>query len=190
MPVKQVAAQENISPNLIPMVDIMFLLLLFFMLGADMGQRELEEVKLPVAADVKEDKGDEAAKKALPRVNVNVYHDNEKCGNYKGGDGICTEEGHWKIGIKGNSWDDHGNPIAGENNTGKTLNAYLTAEADLERTDSTNLAVSERRVMIRADAASLYGYVQRVMNVCAEVGIYKVEIGAAQKMIPGETIKE
>ena len=28
--------EENVSCNLIPMIDIMFLLLLFFMLGADM----------------------------------------------------------------------------------------------------------------------------------------------------------
>ena len=33
---------QHTNPNLIPMIDIMFLLLLFFMLGADMGQRELE----------------------------------------------------------------------------------------------------------------------------------------------------
>ena len=30
----------------------------------------------------------------------------------------------------------------------------------------------------------VYGFVQKVMNACAEVGIYKVEIGAATKM-PG-----
>jgi biopolymer transport protein ExbD len=189
VPVKQVAAQENISPNLIPMVDIMFLLLLFFMLGADMGQRELEEVKLPIATDVKEDK-DSSTPKALPRVNVNVYHDDAKCTNYKGGEGICTEESHWKIGIHGQSWDHFGNPVPNENTTGKILHDYLVGEADLERTDTTNLTVSERRVMIRADAASLYGYVQRVMNVCAEVGIYKVEIGAAAKVVAGEQIGE
>jgi biopolymer transport protein ExbD len=183
VPVKQVAAQENIAPNLIPMVDIMFLLLLFFMLGADMGQRELEEVKLPVAADVHEDKDDAPSKKAQPRVNVNVYHDNDKCVNYKQGEGICIEDAHWKIGIHGNSWDQNGNPIPNENVTGKSLHDFLSGEADLERTDPNNLSVSDRRVMIRADAASLYGFVQKVMNACAEVGIYKVEIGAAQKMI-------
>ena len=36
---------EEIAPNLIPLVDIMFLLLLFFILGTDMGHRQLEDVK-------------------------------------------------------------------------------------------------------------------------------------------------
>ena len=53
---RKAGASEHVNPNLIPMIDIMFLLLLFFMLGADMGQRELEEVMLPKAASMKEDK--------------------------------------------------------------------------------------------------------------------------------------
>lgn len=172
MAVKQIQAQENIAPNLIPMVDIMFLLLLFFMLGADMGQRELEDVKLPVATDVREDK-DTPNPKDLPRVNVNVFHDVAECPNYKGGDGICVEESHWQIGIHGVAY------------TPDTLKPFMQQEADLDRNDANNLAISGRRVMIRADAAALYGYVQKVMNVCAEVGIYKVEIGAAQQIAPG-----
>ena len=45
---KKGGAAEHVNPNLIPMIDIMFLLLLFFMLGADMSQRELEEVPAQV----------------------------------------------------------------------------------------------------------------------------------------------
>ena len=56
---RKLQPQELVNPNLIPMIDIMFLLLLFFMLGADMGQRELEEVRLPKAAEVKIDKPEE-----------------------------------------------------------------------------------------------------------------------------------
>ena len=46
---KTIKAEEDVSPNLIPMIDIMFLLLLFFMLNADMSQRELEELTPPIA---------------------------------------------------------------------------------------------------------------------------------------------
>lgn len=35
---KQIEINADLSPNLIPMVDIMFLLLLFLMISADMGQ--------------------------------------------------------------------------------------------------------------------------------------------------------
>src|SRR5437763_748397 len=68
MAMKMVTTQESINPNIIPMIDIMFLILLFFMLSADMGNRELEEVILPLANDVKEDKDDDA--KARP-ITVN-----------------------------------------------------------------------------------------------------------------------
>lgn len=172
MAVKLKETADNIAPNLVPMVDIVFLILLFFMLNADMSQRELEDVVLPTAEAVKEDKG-ETPKGTLPRVNVNVYHsfDTEKCPYYPK-EQPCIEESHWAIGVKGIDY----NP--------ETIKALLQKEADLERKDASNLQISERRVMIRADKAAIYGYVQKVMNACAEVGIYKVEIGAATKM-PG-----
>ena len=46
------SVKEDVTANLIPMIDIMFLLLLFFMLGADMSQRELAELVLPLADTV------------------------------------------------------------------------------------------------------------------------------------------
>ena len=36
--------------------------------------------------------------------------------------------------------------------------------------------------MIRADRSALYEYVQKVIDACAHAGLYKVEIGAAEKM--------
>ena len=41
------SVKEDVTCNLIPMVDIMFLLLLFFILGADMSQREQADLILP-----------------------------------------------------------------------------------------------------------------------------------------------
>src|SRR6187455_2261644 len=87
------------NPNLIPMIDIMFLLLLFFMLGADMGQRELEEVMLPKAMSMKEDK--ENKEKDKNRLTINVYHRYEvKCQAYLKG-AVCRDDAHWRTGIKG-----------------------------------------------------------------------------------------
>src|SRR4029453_14009511 len=42
--VRRADTEDSVYMNVIPMVDIMFLLLLFFMLTADFGGRELEEV--------------------------------------------------------------------------------------------------------------------------------------------------
>src|SRR5262250_3420987 len=101
---KGVGEAQHVNPNLIPMIDIMFLLLLFFMLGADMGQRELEEVMLPKAASMKEDK--ENKEKDKNKLTINVYHKYEvKCSQYGDGPGnsikVCRDDAHWRTGIKG-----------------------------------------------------------------------------------------
>ena len=159
------AVQEEITPNLIPMVDIMFLLLLFLMLGADMGQREFEDVILPTASGVKEDK--EQAKEGT--TTVNVYHAYDgTCLAYRGG-GICTERSHWKIGVRGVDFD------------GNSIGSFIATEVGLPPNHTGQAPVSEHRVMIRADQSALYEYVQKVITACAYAGIYKIEIGAAEK---------
>ena len=165
---KKTMASEHVNPNLIPMIDIMFLLLLFFMLGADMGQRELEEVMLPKALSMKEDK--ENKEKDKNKLTINVYHRYEvKCQAYLKG-AVCRDDAHWRTGIKGK---DYSEP--------EKLGGYLKKEADATRgQDPKNRQVSELKVQIRADASAPYGLAQRAMNTCAKAGIYKVEVGAAR----------
>ena len=171
--------QEEVSPNLIPMIDIMFLLLLFFMLGADMGHRELEDVTLPKATSIKEDK--DVKGKEHDRLTINIYHAYAKdlhCATYAGG-GTCREAGHWRIGIRGVDYTE-----------ASKLAELLQSEADLFRAADAApaagaapggaAAASERRIMIRADSLAPYGHVQDVMNLCARVGIYQIECGAAR----------
>jgi biopolymer transport protein ExbD len=164
----------EVAPNLIPMVDIMFLLLLFFMLGADMGQRDLEEVSLPVANSVKEDKD---SKKEKERLTINICHrslSEAPCANLTSGQ-PCRNERHWKIVVRGEDLTDL-----------QKLTGLLKEEAELHQTDVSGKA-SERRVMIRADGSSPYGYIQDVMGLCAQVGIYQIECGAARPPQGGKT---
>jgi len=160
--------QEDISPNLIPMIDIMFLLLLFLMLGADMGQREFEDVILPVvdSTTVQEKPDRDPAGMTI----INVYHRDTPCTFHKEG-GICSDETHWSIGVRGNDY------------TPTSIGALIKSEADLGRADPKKPeGLSERTVMIRADQSALYKYVQKVIEACAYAGLYKIEIGAAAKV--------
>jgi biopolymer transport protein ExbD len=170
---KKLEIQEEVSPNLIPMIDIMFLLLLFFMLGADMGQRDLEDVVLPEANSVKEDK--DAEGKVDDRLTINIFHPSDKessCPNF-GGEKLCRDEKHWKIGIHGRDYSSL-----------SSLEALLREKADLKRESSNGSAaadgLSELKVMVRADEGAPYGYIQDVMTLCAKAKIYKIECGAAQ----------
>jgi len=161
--------QETLAPNLIPMIDIMFLLLLFFMLGADMGQRELEDVSLP--------KADEA--KVPPKgtndgsLTINAHHRLEvACPDY-GHRKVCRRDDHWKLAIKGHDCTDPA-----------TLAAMLQTEtASSRKADVQGRTVSDRRVMIRADASAPYALAQRAMNVCAEQGITRIMVGAAKPVV-------
>jgi len=176
---KKVSIQEDITPNLIPMIDIMFLLLLFLMIASDMGQRELELVRLPVADVVKEDKPETETEKAGERLTINIYHvlpDQTPCKLYDTNE-ICREERHWRIGIKGTDYVDM-----------EKLFALLDKEAAIGRkgTDPKAPRVSERKVMIRADGSAPYGMPQKAMNVCARAGMYKIDVGAAQPVDGGK----
>jgi len=166
---KMPVVQELLAPNLIPMTDIMFLLLLFFMLGADMGQRELEEVSLP--------KADQAGIDPNPgpdnRLTINAHHRLDvSCRPYSHQE-VCRQNDHWKLAIKGQDCTEP-----------QKLAAVLQQEtASSRKADVQGRTVSDRRVMIRSDASAPYALAQRAMNVCAEQGIYRIEVGAAKPAV-------
>jgi biopolymer transport protein ExbD len=165
-------AEENVACNLIPMIDIMFLLLLFFMLGADMSARELEEVILPKADMVAEESKIKTADSG-GRTTVNVFHNHSTpgmadCAAFVSG-GVCRDLSHWMIAIRSNYY------------TLDTIVKALEEEGALEIEEvKDGKTISKREVMIRADENAPYGYIQRVIEACARAGIYKIAVGAAR----------
>jgi biopolymer transport protein ExbD len=155
------------------MVDIMFLLLLFFMLGADMGRREMEELKLPIAEMAKEEPKEHVEGEV--RTTINVFHVSEDeiaCADYAGGGYCRNEKDHWKIAIRGQHYD------------AKSVVPQLKAEADESLEDEIDPVaqkrLSKRKAIVRADQRAPYGLVLNVIETCGSVGIYKVELGAAK----------
>jgi biopolymer transport protein ExbD len=161
--------EESVGCNLIPMIDIMFLMLLFFMLGADMSQREFEEVILPTASEVKEDekqKGEEG------RSTINLHHRPKdsafECAVFEN-KGLCREDSHWLMAMRGRAynWD--------------TIGLQLKEEAKIDGFENPEAKkpLAKRKVIIRADQLAPYGSVNRAIEKCGEAGLYKVEVGAA-----------
>jgi len=176
---KKPEVEESISPNLIPMIDIMFLLLLFFMLGADMSQRELAgELVLPEAAQVPESKTDKD--EGVQYTTINIHHDPEDgspCAVNANG-GICREDGHWQWSIRAKNFNKN------------TLKEQLQIEAEMNmETVPDPVAkklLSARNVLIRADSAAPFGDIQKVIELCGLVGIYKIEVAAARPAPEGK----
>jgi biopolymer transport protein ExbD len=134
---------EQVRMDLTPMIDVVFQLLIFFVLVTEMAQAEIEALTLPTAdqavADVDADRH---------RLILNVN---------RSGDVV------WRR---------------------RTLNAQAMAEmlalhARTGPREPGNPALSARAVLIRGDARAEYQGVQRIMQACAKVGIWKLELAAA-----------
>jgi biopolymer transport protein ExbD len=167
------AAEESVACNLIPMIDIMFLLLLFFMLGADMSQHEIGNVILANANMVKENPKTKGQDQKISNINLCHLGDKEvACPAYKAG-AVCREEKHWQILHFGQDFTSK-----------KAIVDRLKMLADDSREPLTPgqkpPGLSGRLIMIRADKLAPYGLVQRVMEACSANGLYKMELAAAQ----------
>jgi biopolymer transport protein ExbD len=168
---QKVSVKEDVTCNLIPMVDIMFLLLLFFILGADMTQREQADLVLPEASEIKEN---EKVKSADPTTTVNVQHKPDegsfRCATNARGE-PCREPEHWMIVVRGREV-----PRASLRDQLK-IEADEALEPDVDPVAGVRL--SARKIVIRADRLAPYGDVNKIIEVCSQVGIYRVEVGAA-----------
>lgn len=155
---KSIEAEENVACNLIPMIDIMFLLLLFFMLSADMSQRVTEDIKLPIAEMVKEDP---KQKETYGTTTVNLVGEGDK----------------WFVKIAGKAFPDWTH-----------LKAELTEYAKLEPEpgNAPGTFFSARAIQLRADAEAPYKEVQRLIQLCSSVGLYKIEVVAVKPLKDGE----
>jgi len=167
---KALTVKEDVSCNLIPMVDIMFLLLLFFMLGADMSQREAAELVLPTASEIKED---DKVKTEDPTTTVNIQHSDAgggKCPINASG-GYCREPDHWAIVIRGREVP---RPMLKDQ---LKVEADESLEPDVD--PAAGVRLSARKIIIRADRAAPYGDVNKIIEYAGTAGIYKIEVGAA-----------
>jgi len=173
---KMPPVKEDISPNVVPMIDIMFLLLLFFMLGADMSQRESVEVKLPLADQVKDDKD---VSQREPETTVNIHLD--PAVNDKLADNVSESRDAklWVVSIRGNQYTIDG------------LKTQLKIEADefpeKDVDPAAGKVLSAKKVLIRAERNAPFGLVQKVIETAGSVGMYKVEVAGTKPPAAGKS---
>jgi biopolymer transport protein ExbD len=132
----------------------MFMLLLFFMLGADFGRREQEPLTLPQARAITD-----CTKYLRGRaLTINAHHrDDRACS------GPCRIEEHWLLTVNGRDCTD---PM--------TLRGTIAVEsAGLQRGP-----IQERRIILRADAGAPVWLPQRALNACAALGFQRVHIAS------------
>lgn len=150
--------QTEMEMNMTPMIDVVFLLIIFFMIITDMTQQELEDLELPVAVKAVEDQPDPNV--VRPIINIDF-----------GG----------TIKIKRETYYD---PELDGTDRSK-LKGYLANQARLmpQKFDKTvGAKLPDNPLLIRADQVTPFKELQKIMEICSnqDIRIWKLEIAAAQ----------
>ena len=152
--------QEDIELNLTPMIDVVFNLIIFFMLVADLSTKDIEILRLPWSTEAQADDG-----KEKKRILINVVKS-----------GPAREHANWKPG------DPVEIKVRGELVDFKTLTQRLLVFAERDRDMDHPMQPSEVFALIRCDAEIQWLQVQWVMQACADpdVRIYKLQFATSK----------
>jgi biopolymer transport protein ExbD len=169
MKINKSDAQTEMEMNMTPMIDVVFLLIIFFMIITDMSQQDLEELKLPSARAAVPDEPD--PKKVRPVLNVPVS-----------GNVIVKLERIYEP-------EKDGDDVS-------RLERYLLDQARLMRAagdvkplgPGSSIMLPDNPVLIRADKNTEFKYVQKIMALCGkqEIQIWKVQLAAAEDKVEEE----
>ena len=150
----------DMEMDMTPMIDIVFQLIIFFMLISDMTQKELEDLVLPKAQMADPDKPD--PKEIRPVVNI-------------------LSDG--SIFVLGEQYYDADAP-----DDYAALKLYLASMArrmDREPLNEDNPAgpqVPANALLVRADQSTPFHHIQKVMELCGlqDIQIWKIQLAASE----------
>ena len=157
-------SQTEMEMNMTPMIDVTFLLIIFFMIITDLTQQDLEELKLPIAMQAIADEPDPT--KVRPVVNV-----------------LSTGE----VIVKRETLYDP------ETEESTLLERYLADQAAfmlskegnweyIEEGNPNSKRIPGNPLLIRSDQNTPFNMIQKIMEICGKEGIqiWKLELAAAE----------
>ena len=162
----------DVELDMTPMIDIVFQMILFFIIITDFSQKEIALLKLPWSTVGVDDEGEDATRLVInvtapiPTGASLLEWSERKRGQSD------------KIMIKGK--------YVGFRELYEILQGAGVQNPKYREPDNEKL--SSRSVLVRCDSAQAFDYVKGVLQVCAspEIAIYKIEIATAEKEHPDE----
>ncbi len=150
----------DMEMDMTPMIDIVFQLIIFFMLISDMSQKELEVLVLPTATNAVPDKPNPDDMRPV----VNIVADGS-------------------IYIKGELLYDAEAP-----DEYKAVQEYLQLMASrmgrepLDESKPDGVQVPADAVLVRADQSTPFHHIQKIMEICGKQGIqiWKIQLAASE----------
>lgn len=145
---------DDAKANLTPMIDMTFLLVVFFMLTIDLSQKEFQNVALPYAKNGIEDITETEGPK---RLVINLLASGD----------IVFKGNTWKLAT-GTPKEQADALVALKNELILLTSTVGTREED---------GSSKIPVMVHGDRSARWQYVQWIMQVCADpkIQIYKIQ---------------
>jgi biopolymer transport protein ExbD len=149
--------EEEVSLDLAPLIDVVFLLLIFFMVTTTFNKDNVIDLTLP-----------EANSKQVPMpeftINITVSQLDE----------IIVESDQTRFsGISGSGMSDKER----RNN----LSQKISQSIDLLRKENPDLADTSPTIIIEADKAASHGRVIQLMDVISQLGINKIQFAVVPR---------
>lgn len=162
----RVTEETDIEMNMTPMIDIVFQMILFFIIITDFSKQEIALLELPYSTVGIDDEGEE---KDRVIINVTAPHP-ESAAELDGMKGEKRRNLN-RILVRGRTYDFEG------------LAGYLRLRGVNFKPEPDNSQLSRTSVLVRCDGQQAFDYVKAILQICAqkEVAIYKLEIATAEK---------
>jgi biopolymer transport protein ExbD len=156
MKLNKTGYDATIEMDMTPMIDVVFQLIIFFVLITDMTQSELEELKLPVAKNAVQDKPDPK----VVRPVLNILPDGT----------MITKKRTLYFPEKDDLTETE---------------RYLADQSRLmpwKFDKDVGADLPQNPLLIRADKNTEFKYIQRVMEICGKKGIqiWKLQLAASE----------
>ena len=156
--------ETDMELNMTSMIDVVFLLIIFFMIITDLTQQDLEELELPTAMHAVPDK----PKPDEWRPIVNIPYDGRM---------VVKRETYYDPEVD----DASPKPYAKMEEwlalaSGKMEKAHFNKEA------GTGPMIPDEFLLIRADQVTSFKHIQKLMESCGKKGIeiWKVQLAASE----------
>ncbi len=153
--------ETDMEMDMTPMIDVVFLLIIFFMIITDMTQKDLEELELPMAITAVEDKPDPDTLRPI----INIPHTGR----------IIVRQVH----MYDPEVDD------GKPEPYAEVKRYLATAAELMPQEplgeGSSIMLPDDPLLVRADESTLFKHIQKVLELCGQEGIqiWKVQLAVA-----------
>ncbi len=189
-------ADVEVVIDMTPMIDLTFLLIIFFIVVNDLSKTELEDLKLPIAIQA----GKDVPPPNRPILNVRWYAPGKVPPfvrqqyrdqfNIQIPDDVEWCDVVWKRQILYHPyWDPAGrrDPIRPTRpdtywKVADTMKDVFVPEMPLVMDDSLGKKLPDDPVLIRADRNTPFKYIQKLMEICTREGIqiWKVQLAASE----------